>query len=102
MKTRSSDEWIEELRAEGVPSGPINNLEQLFNIPQVKARQHLREVQQPLSSKAPTTSTPIRYSDTPVEYRQAPPLLGEHTEEVLAEFGLIDLYKKTMENEHDV
>src|SRR5690625_56810 len=102
MKTRSSDEWIEELRAVGVPSGPINNLEQVFNNPQVKARELWREVEHPLAGKAPTTASPIRYSDTPVEYRQAPPLLGEHTEEVLAEFGLIDLYKKTMENEHDV
>lgn len=97
MKTGTTDEWIDKLRAVGVPSGPINNLKQVFENPQVQARGLWLEMDHPLAGKAPTTASPIRYSDTPVTYRQAPPLLGEHTEEIVAEFGLTDLYKKVVE-----
>lgn len=88
MKQGTRDEWIEKLQAVGVPCGPINNLQQVFDNPQVKARELWREIDHPLAGKAPTTASPIRYSETPVEYRQAPPLLGEHTDEILAEFNL--------------
>lgn len=88
MKTRTRDEWISSLQAAGVPSGPINNLKQVYESPQVIARGIWKEMEHPLAGKAPVTANPIRYSDTPVQYRQAPPLLGEHTDEVLAEFGL--------------
>ena len=88
MKTGTRDEWIGKLQAVGVPSGPINNLEQVFDNPQVKAREIWKEIEHPVAGKAPTTASPIRYSETPVQYRKAPPLLGEHTTEILAEFGL--------------
>lgn len=88
MKTRTRDDWISSLQAVGVPSGPINDLKQVYENPQVIARGIWKEMNHPLAGKSPTTASPIRYSDTPVQYRQAPPLLGEHTEEILAELGL--------------
>ena len=88
MKTRSRDEWIDALQKAGVPSGPINNIKQVFEEPQVKAREMWRELPHPVAGKAPTTASPIRYSDTPIQYRMAPPLLGQHTDEILEELGL--------------
>lgn len=82
------EELIEALRQAGVPAGPINNLAEVYDSPQVKHRQVWREMPHPTAGKAPTTASPIRFSATPVQYRMAPPMLGEHTEEILAEFGL--------------
>src|SRR5690606_18351528 len=91
MKTGKRDDWIEALQKAGVPSGPINNLKQVFEEPQVKAREIWRTIPHPLAGEAPTTASPIRYSDTPVQYRMAPPLLGQHTDEILEELGLKDV-----------
>lgn len=88
MKGRSRDEWIQALQKAGVPCGPINNLKQVFEEPQVQAREIWRTLPHPLAGEAPTTASPMRFSDTPVQYRMAPPLLGQHTEEILAELGL--------------
>lgn len=88
MKKKPRDHWLDALQEVGVPCGPINNLDEVFDHPQVKAREIWREIEHPVAGKAPTAANPIRYSDTPIEYRMAPPLLGQHTDEVLAEFGL--------------
>lgn len=88
MKTRTRDEWIAALQKVGVPCGPINTLEQVFNNPQVKAREIWQTLPHPLAGTTPTTASPIRYSATPVQYRMAPPLLGQHTQEILKELGL--------------
>ncbi len=88
MKTETRDTWIERLQGVGVPGGPINNLEQVFAHPQVQAREIWKTIDHPVAGKAPTTANPIRYSGTPIQYRMAPPLLGQHTDEVLSEFGL--------------
>ncbi len=83
MLRRSRDEWLTALEAAGVPCGPINTLDQVFADPQVQARNIWREIPHALGSKAPTVASPMRFSATPVEYRHAPPLLGQHTAEVL-------------------
>lgn len=88
MKAETRDTWIERLQRVGVPAGPINNLEQVFDHPQVKAREIWKTIEHPVAGSAPTTANPIRYSGTPIQYRMAPPLLGQHTDEVLAELGL--------------
>jgi crotonobetainyl-CoA:carnitine CoA-transferase CaiB-like acyl-CoA transferase len=83
MRTSTRDEWLARLEAVGVPCGPINDIAQVFDNPQVKARGLRREMPHPLSPRASVTASPLRFSETPVQYRMAPPMLGQHTEEVL-------------------
>jgi crotonobetainyl-CoA:carnitine CoA-transferase CaiB-like acyl-CoA transferase len=85
MKTGKRDDWIAALNAAGVPCGPINDIAQVFADPQVKARELRREIPHPLGVTAPTTASPMRFSATPVQYRYPPPMLGQHTEEILRE-----------------
>lgn len=88
MLTRSRDEWIAALEALGVPCGPIQTIDQVFDHPQVKSRELWQNIPHPVAGVSPTTASPIRYSETPVKYRRPAPMLGEHTEEILREFGL--------------
>ncbi|AZL71673.1 CoA transferase [Pseudomonas sichuanensis] len=80
---KTTAEWVSELEKAGVPCGPINDLAQMFQDPQVLARGLAVNIPHPLAGNVPQVASPIRLSETPVEYRQAPPLLGEHTEAVL-------------------
>ena len=88
MRTRTRDEWINSLQQVGVPCGPINNIGQMFDNQQVKARGLWQHIPHPTAGVTPTTASPMRFSETPVQYRMAPPLLGEHTDEILKEFNL--------------
>jgi crotonobetainyl-CoA:carnitine CoA-transferase CaiB-like acyl-CoA transferase len=80
---RTTAEWVAQLEAAGVPCGPINDLAQVFADPQVKARGLRIDLPNSLGSTTPQVASPLRLSATPVSYRNAPPLLGEHTEQVL-------------------
>jgi crotonobetainyl-CoA:carnitine CoA-transferase CaiB-like acyl-CoA transferase len=80
---RSTREWLDLLEAAGVPNGPINDLAQVFEEPQVKARGVRIELDHPVAGKLPLVASPMRFSATPLEYQLAPPPLGEHTEAVL-------------------
>lgn len=81
--SKTADEWVSAIYAAKVPVGVINNLEQAFNEPQVLAREMLVEMQHPQREKLTVVGSPIKLSRTPVEYRNAPPLLGEHTQTIL-------------------
>ncbi|WP_224965249.1 CaiB/BaiF CoA transferase family protein [Acinetobacter guillouiae] len=81
--SKTADEWVSAIYAAKVPVGVINNLEQAFNEPQVIAREMLVEMQHPQRKKLTVVGSPIKLSRTPVEYRNAPPLLGEHTQTIL-------------------
>jgi crotonobetainyl-CoA:carnitine CoA-transferase CaiB-like acyl-CoA transferase len=83
FKTRGARAWMEALNAIGVASGPINDFGQVLADPQVQHREMLREIPHPLSGTLPIVANPVRFSDTPIEYGRWPPLLGEHTREVL-------------------
>jgi len=80
---KTTAEWVAALEQAGVPCGPINDLAQVFADPQVLARGLRVEVPHALGGTLPQVASPIRLSETPVEYRNAPPLLGEHTDAVL-------------------
>jgi crotonobetainyl-CoA:carnitine CoA-transferase CaiB-like acyl-CoA transferase len=80
---RSTREWLKLLDAAGVPNGPINDLAQVFEEPQVKARGVRIELQHAAGAMLPMVASPMRFSHTPLEHRRAPPVLGEHTEQVL-------------------
>ncbi|MGE8480826.1 Acetyl-CoA:oxalate CoA-transferase [Pseudomonas fluorescens] len=87
---KTTAEWVAQLELAGVPCGPINDLAQMFQDPQVLARGLALSIPHPLAGSVPQVASPIRLSETPVEYRQAPPLLGEHTEAVLSELLGLD------------
>jgi crotonobetainyl-CoA:carnitine CoA-transferase CaiB-like acyl-CoA transferase len=87
VAARPSAFWLEQLEARSIGCGPINNLEQVFNDPQVIARGMVHEMKHPVNggTTARLLASPMKLSGTPVTYRQAPPLLGEHTTEVMSE-----------------
>jgi crotonobetainyl-CoA:carnitine CoA-transferase CaiB-like acyl-CoA transferase len=82
---KTTAQWVAQLEAAGVPCGPINDLAQVFADPQVVARGMALTLPHALAGSVPQVASPIRLSESPVEYRHAPPLLGEHTEQVLTE-----------------
>ena len=82
---KTTQEWIVVLEEANVPCGPINDLKAMYDDPQVKARGLRMEMSHSLAGAVPTVANPIRLSATPVEYRHAPPQLGQHTYEVLLE-----------------
>lgn len=84
---RSASEWLFALEAAGIPCGPINALDKVFAEPQVQAREMLIEMQHPTIEKLPLVGSPLKFSDTPVSYRLAPPRLGEHTEQIRKELS---------------
>ena len=88
MRRRTRADWLAALEAAKVPCGPINDLADLFADPQVRAREMVVPVTHPLSDALQLVASPLRLSATPVSVRHPPPLLGEHTDEVLAEFGI--------------
>ena len=81
--TQTTAHWIAALEAAGVPCGPINRLDAVFDDPQVKSRGLQREMPHAVAGAVPTVANPIRLSATPVTYEQSPPTLGEHTHSVL-------------------
>ncbi len=85
--TRPSSEWIERLLAAEVPSGPINDLAAVFSDPQAQARHMVESVTHPTIGTLRTTGLPFKLTATPGSVRTAPPLLGQHTDAVLAELG---------------
>jgi formyl-CoA transferase len=83
--TRGKHEWIECLEAAGVPCGPINDLGEVFENEQIRARGMRIDVPHPSGATAALVRNPIRMSATPPQVRSAPPMLGEHTSAVLRE-----------------
>jgi formyl-CoA transferase/CoA:oxalate CoA-transferase len=89
FRTETRDHWIGQLRKAGVPSGSVRNVGELFADPQMAAREMLVDLRHASIGALQVVGTPIKLSDTPGAVRQAPPLLGEHTQAVLTrELGL--------------
>lgn len=84
---RPARHFLDLLEAAGIPCGPIYRLNQVFSDPQVRAREMLVEIPHPKAGSVKMTGLPVKFSDTPGKITRHPPLLGEHTEEVLAELG---------------
>ncbi|MCL7945486.1 CaiB/BaiF CoA-transferase family protein [Marinobacter sp. ATCH36] len=80
---RSTAEWLEVLERAGVPCGPVNTLDQVFDDPQVLARGMRQTVPHPYLGEVPTVGNPIKLKLTPVTYRTAPPLLGQQSAPIL-------------------
>jgi crotonobetainyl-CoA:carnitine CoA-transferase CaiB-like acyl-CoA transferase len=88
MRQRPRADWQTALDAAKVPCGPINDLAEVFADPQVLARGMALDVPHPHTDTLRLVASPMKLSATPVSLRRPPPLLGQHTDEVLAEFGL--------------
>ncbi len=87
LRTRSKKEWIAVLEAEGVPCGPIHSIAEMAVDPQTAAREMVIEVEHPKAGRTRALGLPIKLSATPGKVTRAAPTLGQHTREVLAEFG---------------
>ncbi len=81
--TRNSEDWIAALEDKAVPCGAINDLEQVFDHEVTKARDMKIRLPHPLSGDVELIGNPLKFSGTPVAYQNAPPTLGQHSEEVL-------------------
>ncbi|MFL7813225.1 MAG: CaiB/BaiF CoA transferase family protein [Anaerolineales bacterium] len=83
--TRDAEEWLALLEEAGLPCGPINTVPEVFQHPQVLARDMVQEVDLPAVGRISLTGFPYKLSRTPVELRLAPPALGEHNREILVD-----------------
>ena len=88
MRKRQRADWLTVLDAAKVPCGPINDLADVFADPQVQARGMTTQVAHPHTDALRLVASPMKLSATPVTLRRAPPLLGQHTDEVLTEYGV--------------
>jgi crotonobetainyl-CoA:carnitine CoA-transferase CaiB-like acyl-CoA transferase len=89
LQARSRDQWIAAFAAAGLPTGPINAVDQVFRDPQVLHRGMVQEIDHPTAGLVKLVGIPVKFTATPGEIRLPPPLLGQHTEEVLT--GLLGL-----------
>ena len=85
---RTAAEWVDAMLAVGVPAGPVNTIDEVFRDPQVLARDMLAEVPHPALGTVRMAGIPYKFGDTAASVRRHPPLLGEHTDEVLGGLGV--------------
>ena len=96
---KSADEWIDLLLAHGIPAGPILDYPQAFESEHGKHRQMRIEIDHPLEGKVPNIGFAVKMQGTPQEVRRHPPLLGEHTQEVLMQAGFTPDEIKALEEQ---
>ena len=87
---KTSDRWLKTLEAAGVPAGPIYDLEQVYDDPQVRSREMIVETDHPVAGRVSNIGIPVKLSETPGRFRSPAPTLGQHTDEVLRQLGRSD------------
>ena len=100
--TKPASYWREKLLKAGVPHGPINNLAEVFEDPQVHARDMVVEMAHPTADSIKLVGSPLKLSRTPVEMRRHPPLYGEHTDQILVNLGYTEEQIAQMRTNGDV
>jgi crotonobetainyl-CoA:carnitine CoA-transferase CaiB-like acyl-CoA transferase len=90
LRERDTADWIARLDTAGVPCGPINTVPQVFEEEQVRYRGMLVDIAHPLAGTVPQVVSPMRFAEAPLAFERAPPLLGQHTAEILRELGIED------------
>ncbi|SIS99125.1 CaiB/BaiF CoA transferase family protein [Paracoccus saliphilus] len=91
LTDRTIADWVAAFSAAGVPSGPINTVDRVFDEPQVQHRRMLRDIPHPLSGTVKQVVSPLNFRNAGLSFDKAPPLLGEHTKEVLHDLGLEEI-----------
>ena len=91
---RMRDDLIAALDAAGVPCAPINTVPEVFEDPQIKHRGMLRSLPHPTAGVVPQVVSPLNFVNEPLSYNRPPPLLGEHTDEILAEVGMLTVSRQ--------
>ena len=91
FKKQTTDWWLDQLNQKGIPCGPIANIDQVFDNPQVQHRGMQLELDHPVAGKVASVANPINLSESPVTYDKSPPLLGQHTEQVLRDLLELDI-----------
>jgi len=86
FETKPVAYWLDVLSDRSVPAGPINSIETVLSEAYASERELIRQLPHKLAGKVPTISNPVKFSASEVVYRRAPPLLGEHTHTILAEY----------------
>ena len=89
FESRKRHDLIAALDAAGVPCSPINTVPEVFAESQVQHRRMLRKLPHPTAGDVPQVVSPLNFANEPLAYDRAPPLLGEHTDEILRELGLL-------------
>ncbi|WP_394139133.1 CaiB/BaiF CoA transferase family protein [Cytobacillus oceanisediminis] len=87
LSKKTKKEWKEILDAAGIPNGPINTVREMFDDPQIKARDMIVEMKHPVIENLKLTGSPLKLAKTPVKMRHHPPMYGEHTETILEQIG---------------
>lgn len=94
--TKPKDYWVDTLLANGLPAGPILSYPEAFGSEHAKVRGMRMEIDHPIEGKVPNIGFAVKLSGTPQQVRRHPPLLGEHTDEVLAEFGIDEVQRNEL------
>ena len=90
IANKSTEYWVATLEAIAVPCGPVNTLEQVFKHPQVQHRKMVKQIPDKDGTLIKTVASPINLSETPIQYKHAPPNIGEHTQQILSQFLAYD------------
>jgi crotonobetainyl-CoA:carnitine CoA-transferase CaiB-like acyl-CoA transferase len=86
VQAQDTEWWVETMSKANVPAGPVNTMDQVFAMDQIAARAMRIEMQHSLTdTPVHLVGSPLKLSQTPVSYRHAPPVAGQHTEDILAE-----------------
>ena len=102
FKQRSTGDWLARLEAVGVPAGPVLSIGDMLKDPQVVAREMVVEVQHSRLGPVKALGSPVKFSHTPTNIQRGAPMLGEHTREILGEYGYNDSEIETLAAAGDI